>query len=217
MDYEAFRADDALFAATRDDGQPRVAIYRPDSIQVVLGRGSKPELEIHAERCRADGIQVLRRRGGGCTVLLDPGDVIVSVCLHAPGIGENKRWFSFINERLLGALVDLGAKGLRQAGISDLALGEKKVAGCSLHRSRDTLYYSASLLVDPRIELMQRYLKHPPREPDYRKGRTHEQFVTSLKSLLGDPDRVEEGLSSLLAAETWIGMPRPLPNRPRGS
>jgi len=193
-DYDA---DADLFAATARDGRTRVRIQRPDRVQVVLGRGSRPEQELFAEACRADGVDVLRRRGGGCAVVLDPGNLVVAVCLRAPGIGENRRWFERINRRLLDTLADLGAPGIEAAGISDLALGDRKVAGCSLHRSRASLYYAASLLVEPRIELMTRYLRQPPREPDYRRGRAHADFVAGLAECFG-------GLSSddLLAGLT---------------
>jgi lipoate-protein ligase A len=33
------------------------------------------------------------------------------------------------------------------------------------------------------VSLIERYLKHPKREPDYRKGRKHSEFVTNLKNL----------------------------------
>ena len=196
-----YDADAAAFEATRNDGQARVRVYRPDGLQLVLGRASRPEQELFGQACLADSVEVVRRRGGGCSVLLDPGNLIVAICLRAPGIGENRRWFERINRCLIGALGDLGIPGLAQAGISDLVLGDRKVAGCSLHRWRDTLYYAASLLVDPRIDLMERYLRHPPREPDYRRGRDHAQFVIGLAARFApiDSDVLRAGLASKLA------------------
>lgn len=182
LDIGDYSVDQDLFSATQADGRSRVRVQRPDRVQVVLGRASRPEVELNTGACQADGVEILRRRGGGCAVVLDPGNLVVAVSLRAPGIGENRRWFERINRRMIDTLAELGAPGLGEAGISDLALGDRKVAGCSLHRSRDTLYYAASLLVRPRVELMTRYLRHPPREPDYRRGRAHADFVVGLEA-----------------------------------
>ncbi len=37
--------------------------------------------------------------------------------------------------------------------------------------------------LDPDLDLVDRYLLYPPREPDYRYGRSHRKFMGSLKSL----------------------------------
>ncbi len=41
-------------------------------------------------------------------------------------------------------------------------------------------FYHAVLNISEDPELFSKYLKHPGKEPDYRKGRTHTEFVTSL-------------------------------------
>jgi hypothetical protein len=38
-------------------------------------------------------------------------------------------------------------------------------------------------LIDPDLDLIDRYLLYPPREPDYRSGRSHRRFMGSLKAL----------------------------------
>ena len=73
-DYE-----DDLVQAVRTDGKTRVRVYRLRDTVVVLGSGSRPELELNLDACREDRVPILRRRGGGCAVVLDPGNVIVTV------------------------------------------------------------------------------------------------------------------------------------------
>lgn len=123
---------------------------------------------------------VLRRHGGGCTVVLDPGNVIVSAVLPVTGFGGNPGHFARLTSWLIGGLERAGVSGVRQRGISDLALGERKVGGACIYRNRDVLFYSVTLLVEPDTGLMERYLAHPPREPEYRRGRSHADFVTLL-------------------------------------
>ena len=45
------------------------------------------------------------------------------------------------------------------------------------------MLYHAVLNVSMKVEVLERYIAHPPREPDYRKGRPHKDFVTSLSEL----------------------------------
>jgi len=39
------------------------------------------------------------------------------------------------------------------------------------------------LLLDADLMLMDRYLKHPPREPAYRQGRSHLDFVMNMRQI----------------------------------
>ena len=175
-----YNYDDSIIEATRCDRQPHIRIYQLPKTVVVLGQGSKPEIELHLEVCIEDNIPVLKRRGGGCAVVIDPGNVIVSVVLPMNGIANNRRYFKRLSEWLVAGLTTIGISGIRHDGISDLVRDDRKVAGACIYCSKDFLYYSATLLVDPDIQLMERYLKYPPREPAYRKGRTHSEFVGTL-------------------------------------
>jgi lipoate-protein ligase A len=183
-DYPLYTYDDDLMDAARADGRTRVRVYRITRPVVVLGSGSRPEVELNLEACQRDGIPIMRRRGGGCAVVLDPGNVIVSVVATGLPFGRHRRSFDLLTQWLIDGLARIGIPGVGQAGICDLALGEKKIGGACLHRSGDLLYYSTTLLVDPDIDLAMRYLRHPPREPDYRQGRDHADFMGSLAPLL---------------------------------
>jgi lipoate-protein ligase A len=81
---------------------------------------------------------------------------------------------------IIQTLKEFHVKNLSIMGISDIVLGDKKICGSSLHRKKDTLLYQGSLLLGPDIQIFDRYLKHPMKEPDYRKGRKHQDFITSL-------------------------------------
>jgi lipoate---protein ligase len=174
-----YNRDDELLAATRADGRDRVSVIRPPSTAVVLGRSSRPSVELHTEPCLADGVALHRRRGGGCSVVLDPGNVVVVAAITAPGL-QLADYFAQLSAWLIGGLAQAGVQDVTRRDVSDLCLGHRKIGGACMFRARGLLLYSVSLLVEPDLRLMDRYLRHPPREPAYRRGRTHRDFVTTI-------------------------------------
>jgi lipoate-protein ligase A len=182
--------DESLIAMTRGDGRPRVAVYSYPGTDLVLGRGSSAERELKLEAVLADEVPVFRRRGGGCSVLLDPGNLIVSVALPLPGIGASRRAFGVLSDWIITALAEQGLGAVEQNGISDLTLGNRKIGGSAIYRAKGLLYYSTTLLVDPDLAGMERWLAHPPREPEYREGRKHTAF---LRRLSRSPDSDWDG------------------------
>lgn len=175
-----YDADHDLIEKVRAANSIAVRVYQPKYTQIVLGRGSNEAAELNFEAILADNIPILRRPGGGCAVVLDPGNVIVSAAIPAKGLTETKRWFNRCTEWLIDGLDRTGIDGVDSDGISDLVINGKKIAGSAVHRRKDLVYYSASLLVDAHLPLLESYLAHPPREPEYRKGRSHLDFVTNL-------------------------------------
>ncbi len=195
-----FEADKDLFDQVRKTGDPVLRIYRPDETMVVLGRSSKPDVELHVDRILLDDVPIYRRPGGGCSVVLDPGNVVVAVVLPAPGLTKTKEWYDRCTFWLIDALATMGMSGVRKAGISDLAIGDRKIAGSAVYRQKDVFYYAVTFLVDPDLELIPRYLAHPPIEPDYRQGREHLDFVVALRDAtdLNDPADFERRISDVL-------------------
>jgi lipoate-protein ligase A len=169
--------DDDLLAPFRPGEGPRARAYIHPETAVVLGRGSDPARELHIDACLADRVPIYRRRGGGCAVVLDPGNLVVSVALPLPGLGGIRAAYDRMTEWLIETLARCGAAGVRREGASDLARADRKLGGACIYRRRDLLLYSTTLLVAPDIDKVERYLQHPPREPQYRRGRTHREFM----------------------------------------
>jgi lipoate-protein ligase A len=184
----------------KDPGPWTVAVYQADTTMVVLGRAT-PRQEVRSDLCEAQGVPVLRRAGGGGAVVLSPGTVIISAA-GVSGIPLHPReHMLLVNGRIIEALTALGVPGLRIQGISDITLHNSKVLGSSLYRRKDIVLYQGSLLVNPDLELIDRYLEHPGKEPVYRQGRPHRSFVTSLEreGFHLDPDEVAAAVGDLLA------------------
>jgi len=159
---------------------PLSRIYEPDSLCAVLGAAGKPEQDLLLDALERDGVPWMRRRGGGGTVVLGPGQVVLAVVTEVDSPFRNKEYAGQINSWIVEALRRLSVTGAQPAGISDLAIREKKIVGTSIYRTRLVLFYQASILVSADISLFTRYLAMPARVPDYRRGRTHEDFCTTL-------------------------------------
>ena len=157
-------------------------VFVPKDTCVVLGAGNDASLEVNEEACQRLAIPVLRRYGGGGTVVLYPGCVVVSIGCWVKDPFQNSYYFRLLNQAIIDSLAREWPKlvDLSQAGISDIVYGEKKIAVTSMFRSRNYLLYQASVLVHLDRELVGGVLRHPTKEPDYRKGRRHGDFLTSL-------------------------------------
>lgn len=149
---------------------------------VVLGRSSKIDAEVHHRACRQGNVPVLRRVSGGATIVTGPGCLMYAMVLSRrmrPALHAVDHAHGFVLNTLAAALGSL-APGVRCRGISDLALGERKISGNSIRCKRNHLLYHGTLLYDFPLELVDRCLKMPPRQPDYRHGRSHGAFVSNL-------------------------------------
>ncbi|WP_161597745.1 lipoate--protein ligase family protein [Fluviispira multicolorata] len=150
---------------------------------VVLSSSNKVNKEVNQEECHKNNIPILRRKGGGGTVVLGQGCLILTFAFYGKDVFGNSRYFQMINQMWINALEKAGCPKLTQQGISDISYFNKKIAGTSIFRKKHLLVYQGSLLVNPNLELISKLLCHPSREPDYRGGRSHDQFLTTTQNL----------------------------------
>jgi lipoate-protein ligase A len=193
--------DMELLAECERDGHPRFRTWRVATEAVVCGIGQKPEVEADLDYCAASAIAVLRRRSGGGTVVIGPGTlqytfaVPYSLAAELEDIQESKRW---CNERLAEALAASGHRTQVTTHCwGDLLLGDRKVAGVALRRRRTAMMLHGTLLESADLERIGRALRHPSREPGYRRGRTHADFLANLGRI--DERALEEAANAALA------------------
>jgi lipoate-protein ligase A len=181
---ENLAIDDALLAAAEvarlDDDVLR--LWEMTSLAIVVGRSSKIEDEVNAAGAEAMNVPVLRRASGGCAIVAGPGCLMYSVVLRYSG-REHLRLIDECHRHVLGlvrsALSPL-ISGIEHLGTSDLAVAKRKFSGNSLRCKRDHLLYHGTILYNFNLNLIPALLKRPPREPEYRAGRDHAEFVTNL-------------------------------------
>ena len=181
---ENLALDDALLAAAEAGtlNDEILRLWEMPSLAVVVGRSSQLSSEVNTAAAKAMNVPILRRASGGCAIVAGPGclmyAVVLSYELH-PELRSLDLAHCFVLSRLREALLPLAA-GVQIRGTSDLALGDHKFSGNSLRCKRNHLLYHGTLLYDFDLTLVEKYLGTAPRQPVYRKERTHGEFVTNL-------------------------------------
>jgi lipoate-protein ligase A len=176
-----------LLEAEAGRGGETLRLWERAEPAVVLGSGCRIVDDVDEAACAADGVPILRRASGGGTVLLGRGCLLYSLILdyeRSPELGTIRPSYVYI----LGRIVDGLTAAARQEGISDLAIEGRKFSGTAQQRKSRFLLHHGTLLYDFDLDVVSRYLRPPPRQPEYRAQRTHEQFLCNL-SLTGSEIR----------------------------
>lgn len=172
-------------------------VWQPDRVYIVLGSSNKAEESLQIDQVLRDKAEVLKRPSGGESVLLTPRTLVLSTLIRTEKLEDPPSHFRAVNSKIISLLEEKGVRNLSQKGISDIAIGNKKILGSSIYRRTNLVFYHAVLNVSESTSMMERYLAHPKKQPDYRLDRKHHDFVTSLKAE-GYSFKMEE-LTSLFA------------------
>jgi lipoate-protein ligase A len=195
---ENIALDEALLEEAEAAPRPAelLRLWEPASPLVVIGRSSQAKAEVHLDACAGLGLPVIRRSSGGAAIVTGPGCLMYAVVLSLelrPALRAIDAAHRLVLSQIAESLRPLVA-GVEICGTSDLAIRPRhllqtgadsphalqKFAGNSLRVKRRHLLYHGTLLYDFDLALVERCLAHPPREPSYRGGRTHSQFIANL-------------------------------------
>lgn len=149
---------------------------------VVLGTAQEVAKEADEAACAADGVPVLRRCTAGGCVLQGPGSLNYALVLLPelrPEVRTLKGSYCYILHALSDAFGRLGLD-VRHEGTCDLAMAGRKVSGNAQKRRRRAFLHHGTLLYRADPVAMGRYLREPEDRPEYRGGRAHGEFVTTL-------------------------------------
>ncbi|MGQ9632077.1 MAG: lipoate--protein ligase family protein [bacterium] len=178
---------------------PILRLWESERNAVVIGLGQEVAREVFVDNCRRRGIPVIRRFTGGGAVYHKRGNLNISLTIPFASWPEIRELRS--SYRLIGGIIIEGLKGLGIRAdfrpISDLAVGDRKVSGSAQHRNRDRLFHHATLMVDMELDDMSEILRMPSDMPEYRGGRGHADFVTTLarEGFRGGVDEVKRALT----------------------
>ncbi|MFO0698810.1 MAG: lipoate--protein ligase family protein [Nitrospira sp.] len=186
---ENLALDEALLNEMDEHGgDPVLRFWESDRYFVVLGRACRLRDDVYTEACRRDNIAVLRRASGGGTVLQGPGCLSYALVLPVEwhsDLRDIRRTNRFILERIAQTL-RRWEPALAVREISDLAVNGFKISGNAQRRTRRALLFHGTILHDLPITLVSRYLQEPRKQPAYRTGRPHGQFLRMIDAPLQD-------------------------------
>lgn len=153
---------------------------------------------------------IARRASGGGTVFHSlTGNINYSLYLN---LNERKELFPVKDS--YDILLEIVAKSLSKQGIhcspkgkSDLVLEKngilKKISGNAQFRKRNCIVQHGTLILEETlIERVAEVLHHPPEEPDYRKERSHKDFLTSIPDFFSESIWAKDLVSEVF---TYLG------------
>lgn len=207
---ENLALDEALLmdAESRGAEAEYLRLWEPSDYFVVVGRGSRVKGEVRCAACRERGLPILRRSSGGAAIVAGPGCLMYATVLSSerrPRLKSISDIHCHVLSRLADSIRHLG-HDVRVEGTSDLCLvqsdaaghGEQRVlrkfSGNSLRLRPTHALYHGTIMYDFSLQQVSKFLHLPPRQPQYRNGREHVDFVANL------PATVEELCQSVAAA-----------------
>lgn len=197
--YENVALDEALLETAEQNGvgQEILRLWHPQEPLVVLGRSSSISAEVNLDYCQQEQIPVIRRCTGGASIVAGQGCLMYAVLLSyqkRPQLRILEQAHQFVMSHIQGAIGSLGISAEFQ-GTCDLTVNNRKISGNALRCKKDWLIYHGTVLYDMNLELISRCLGAPARQPAYRAGRSHTEFVGQVSASAKD--------LSLALIETW--------------
>ncbi|MBV8488183.1 MAG: hypothetical protein JO161_07880 [Planctomycetaceae bacterium] len=167
-----------------DEGRAGAVLrfWESSRLAVVLGASRRIAEDVRVDECMTDGVPILRRSSGGGTVVIGPGALNVTVVLPAdPAVGLSTVDTAqhYVLTRMAEAL-RAPERPVEVLGSGDLTLAGRKFAGSAQRRLRYWFLVHCSILYAFPLPLIGRYLNVPSRQPAYRAGRTHDEFLMNL-------------------------------------
>lgn len=146
---------------------------------IVMGISGMKEKLVNSNCLLKNPVPVIRRFTGGGTVFIDTNTVFMTWIFNANSIGVaccpkkvHQRMANFYRQ----ALPEL-QMNLRE---NDYVIGERKWGGNAQYLCKGRWLHHTSMLWDYDLQNMD-YLLMPERIPEYRKLRSHEEFLCRLK------------------------------------
>jgi len=180
--------DEALLERSENAGGAEVLrFWESPELFVVVGYANKVVGEVNMAACEARGIPIYRRCSGGGPVVQGPGCLNYALVLRITAEGPTRN-ISAANRFIMGrncAAVQ-SAIGHQKSvvcvqGHTDLTMDGLKFSGNSQRRRRRYLLFHGTFLLNFDLKIVGELLPVPSKQPDYRQGRSHGEFLRNLR------------------------------------
>ena len=196
--------DVELAKSAASTGRSLLRFWWGDDPAVVMGSSERAEAVVDTDACIALHVPILKRCSGGGTVLQTSDVLNYSLITPAPWTLNVRAAFRQGTGVIQAILRSFGVVGIA-CGTSDVAVGGRKISGNAQAWRWKSLLVHGTLLIDFDFDLAGKILKHPSREPDYRRGRSHRDFLITLRQLGISASRNEVEQAAVHAGEQIYG------------
>lgn len=186
---QQLRIEEALLRA---DDSNWLILNHGSTEAIVMGISGKPELLINTDKLSQRPIPIIKRFSGGGTVVVDHNTYFATWICNTDAVGVEccpckiHRWTA-----------DIYSKALPQIGLkleeNDYVIGERKCGGNAQYLRRGRWLHHTSFLWDYSPDLMD-YLLMPQKTPLYRLGRSHQEFICTLKEHVTSKEALTKSL-----------------------
>jgi lipoate---protein ligase len=194
--YEQLVVEEAIL---RQDCENWCIINQGSSPAIVFGISGKVEEHVEQEETQKQGVELIKRYSGGGTVVVDEETWFVSFIMQKDDINvrqcpkELLEWTGKIYEPLFSP----HPFRIRE---NDYAIGEKKIGGNAQYFTKERVVHHTTFLWNYTPKRMA-LLKMPPKMPDWRKNRPHEQFIGRLSDHFSTLDLLQEKFLAVLSSQ----------------
>jgi len=198
--------DEAIFRARIEGLAPNtVRFYRWLPSAVSVGRFQKVENEVHIEKCRRLGVDIVRRISGGGTVYHDSeGEITYSVIADKKSLGTQD--VAVIYRKICGGLIEaLKILGLNadfspgsERQCPNIIVKGRKISGSAQAHSGNVVLQHGTLLVDVDLNRMFTLLRVPWAKSVADVVCVAQNKITSLRHEMGAKPKIEDVYSALI-------------------
>lgn len=176
--------DEALLDACEDGpGDQVLRFWESPVCFVVVGYSNRVTEEVNKVACDREQVGIYRRCSGGGTVVQGPGCLNYSLILTIDDDGPLRN-ITAANCHIMGrhktVLTELLGCPVSIQGHTDLACDNLKFSGNAQRRKRRALLFHGTFLLGFDFALVEKFLRMPSKQPEYRAGRSHTEFLMNL-------------------------------------